>query len=118
MPHPSTSSSSTSASKPALFSQADFNWITRKRRTQLPPAGIRAIPLIACMLGLLVSFGYFMVSPGAMPLESVAGDLGAKYPMITVALIGILGGEVLGMLLYQLVAHRWEKALSVAPLQP
>lgn len=82
----------------------DHDWVAGRRRATLPPARLRAIPLLGVAVGVAASLGVRHLAPQFLDAASWSGALAG----------GALVGAALGVVAYQVVAHRWSRREDVA----
>ncbi|MEJ6004910.1 hypothetical protein WG899_05085 [Paucibacter sp. AS339] len=96
---------------PGSYSQylePDFDWISGKKRSALPSAKLRAIPLLGTLVGIVsvLIAKYFI--PGL--LAGISGELPSTFALTCVG--AFLGGG-LGQVVYQVLAHRAPGSVDV-----
>lgn len=89
--------------------EPDFDWIAGKKRTVLPPTKLRAIPLIGTLVGLVSAF----IAKSIFP--SIFDGNFTEFPATpTLFFIGVFLGGGIGVVIYQVLAHRATQASESA----
>ena len=81
--------------------EPDFDWIAGTKRTVLPNAKLRAIPLIGTLVGLVSALITKSVFPAIFD-----GNFTEVPATPTLLCIGVFLGGGIGGVMYQVLAHR------------
>ena len=81
--------------------EPDFDWISGKKRKVLPPAKLRAIPLLGIVFGIVCAFAAKAIFPGIIDAKFV--ELPSSLALLSLG--AFLGGGI-GVVVYQVLAHR------------